>query len=379
MKSLYFTLILSLFFFHHTNCQIVSTILDSNNVNISDAVIMDAGGNIFGADYGGSDVYKITPEGNVSVFVTGLNTPNGLAFDGQGNLYVCDNLGGAIYKYNSDGNPLDTFPISYSSGIIKDFDSDTMIFTRTGAHSINKLAPDGTIDTIFTGSPLNAPVGIAYSESGELFIGNFSDRNIFKLIADSISYVATVPGPTSSSYLGFIAYGGGAIWGTSWHYASIYKIYPSFIDSTELYAGTLAGYKDGHVDSARFSQVNGIWATPSGDSILVTEYASGRLRLISSEPEDTIPTGISKSPIERIDLQIFPNPNSDILHIIIPENLGSVELSIFNLNGQLIEAQIINSASPQRIDLTNFESGLYILKVSKNNRIVESRKLIIEK
>jgi sugar lactone lactonase YvrE len=49
-------------------------------------------------------VYKVTPQGGVSVFYRGLGRPQGLAFDVDGNLYVAASLGGrrGIVKLTPD-------------------------------------------------------------------------------------------------------------------------------------------------------------------------------------------------------------------------------------------------------------------------------------
>ena len=52
-------------------------------------------------------VYRVTPQGAVSVFYRGLGRPQGLAFDAEGNLYVAASLGGkrGIVKINSAQQP----------------------------------------------------------------------------------------------------------------------------------------------------------------------------------------------------------------------------------------------------------------------------------
>ena len=50
-------------------------------------------------------IYKITPQGNVSIFFRGLGRPQGIAFDADGNLYVAASLSGkrGIVKITPNG------------------------------------------------------------------------------------------------------------------------------------------------------------------------------------------------------------------------------------------------------------------------------------
>ncbi|MBA2301289.1 MAG: IPT/TIG domain-containing protein [Acidobacteria bacterium] len=71
----------------------------------------DAAGSLFvtGPTLGTRDsVYRISPEGEVSVFYEGFGRPQGLAFDDQGRLYVADALagGGGLFRFSADeGEP----------------------------------------------------------------------------------------------------------------------------------------------------------------------------------------------------------------------------------------------------------------------------------
>lgn len=50
-------------------------------------------------------IYKVSPEGKVEIFYTGLGRPQGLAFDTDGNLYVSEALAGdsGIYRFTPSG------------------------------------------------------------------------------------------------------------------------------------------------------------------------------------------------------------------------------------------------------------------------------------
>ena len=184
--------ILVLFFALYSSAQTVSTFFNATTENVTDAVVLDNQGNIYGSDYNGTNVYKITASGIVTVFATGFNTPNGLAFNSQGHLYVCDQAGNNVYVLSSSGIFLDTIPMSSPSGIIKSLDSDTMIIARYLSNIITKLAPDGSFSNVVSGAPLNGPVGLAYDSTGTLYIGNFTDRVILKLDVDAAHTFALV-------------------------------------------------------------------------------------------------------------------------------------------------------------------------------------------
>ena len=99
--------------------QTVSTFVGPG-INIDDDMIMDAAGNIYGSRYTGSRVYKVTPDGVVSVYAQGIVSPNGLAIDSNGILYVADNQGNKIYKITSDSTKTQYGPnLSSPSGLLK--------------------------------------------------------------------------------------------------------------------------------------------------------------------------------------------------------------------------------------------------------------------
>ena len=61
------------------------------------------------------------------------------------------------------------------------------------------------------------------------------------------------------------------------------------------------------------------------------------------------------------EINIFPNPSSDRIEISIDENLD--EVSIFNLNGQLV----LNKKGSKTIDISTLSKGVYILKLITQN------------
>lgn len=369
-------LFLLFFFFNYTlTAQEVSTFFSSSSIDVNDGLIFDAEGNLYGSDFEEGSVYKITPSGEASTFIDGLVSPNGLAFDSNDNLFVADFSNQRIYKYDIDVILLETFIVGANpSGLIKSTENDDMIFTRTSNSSINRLSSDGSISEIVQGSPLNAPVGLAYDDDGQLYAGNFVGRKIYKIFPDSVAYVATIP---SSGYLGFITYGEGHIWGTTYDGNKIYKINPVTVDDVTLFAGSSLGNVDGDISVATFSFPNGILFDAQEKELYISEFGGeGNIRKISNLSGMT--SHISEK--DKIQLIVNPNPASDVITvrsnfqkqqiiITLSDNLGRTVFKSESLNGDGFLAYQIN--------VSKFRSGIYWLNIVSNNQSYASKAITI--
>lgn len=122
--------------------------------------------------------------------------------------------------------------------------------------------------------------------------------------------LATVPGPPSGA-LGFIAFGGDKLWGTSLGSNKIYCIGTTMIDSTFLYCGSDTGGMDGTLETATFTSPNGIYSNVAADTLYVSKYSTGKLRRITPDY-----AGI-KNEIQTSNLfSIYPNPSSGSIIIL---------------------------------------------------------------
>ncbi len=63
----------------------------------------DASGSVYFSDINAGQIYQWSPDGSVSVFLAGLNKPNGLAFDHSGNLIACEGGAGRLIAIDSQG------------------------------------------------------------------------------------------------------------------------------------------------------------------------------------------------------------------------------------------------------------------------------------
>ncbi len=96
----------------------VSTLVEE--IDASGGVKVDAEGNIIVADFGesldngnGTNVWKVTPQGDVSLFTSGLSGASGNDFDSQGNLFQSSIGAGTVSKITPNG----TLSLFATSGI----------------------------------------------------------------------------------------------------------------------------------------------------------------------------------------------------------------------------------------------------------------------
>lgn len=366
MKTLYFLTVMMLVSLYSTTAQTVSTYTEGTP---DDAIILDAEGNIYASNFVGDSVFKFDQEGNAEAFVSGLNTPNGLAFNSAGELYVCDFMAQTIYRYDSQGVEIASYSIAgRPSGIIKDKDSEDMIFTNFVTSSINRLSPEGVITTISDAEGLNGPVGLAYDDQGVLFTGNYNDRDIYRVELDgTIEYIAN-PGEVSN--LGFIAFAQGKLWGTVLGEHKLYRIEPYEVEQVVEYAGSIAGGQDGDLEDATFSQPNGILFDPTGETMYVTDFGTKNLRIIS----DVAVLGIG-TPAERgFEVAVYPNPTKDSLQIDLNNQLGSTQIKLYDTMGkEVMRAELDQQQNV--LELGALQNGIYLLELI-NQGVRRTQKVI---
>ena len=73
-------------------------------------------------------------------------------------------------------------------------------------------------------------------------------------------------------------------------------------------------------------------------------------------------------------LGLYPNPASGSVNVIIPQSLVSLDLSIYNLQGQLMLSIPVSGGTTQvGLDPARFVPGIYMVRVSGNGILLTSR------
>jgi sugar lactone lactonase YvrE len=131
----------------------------------------------------GDSIFKFTPEGVKTKFVSGLGNPIDLAFDGAGNLFVVDmavmdaRIGRSIFRFSPDGTK-----VSFASGfedpsnVAVDGAGNLFVTEVTAAdassYSILKFSTDGTKNVFASTLGAARPTGLACDRSGNVFVLN---------------------------------------------------------------------------------------------------------------------------------------------------------------------------------------------------------------
>lgn len=84
-----------------------------------------------------------------------------------------------------------------------------------------------------------------------------------------------------------------------------------------------------------------------------------------------VSTGIKTNGLSNA-LSVFPNPASDQLYINYTGNVSKALLQIYDMKGALVKQQTITS-SAVTLDLSGFENGLYLLKLSDGKNVITKK------
>ena len=122
------------------------------------------------------------------------------------------------------------------------------------------------------------------------------------------------------------------------------------------------------------------WTSPSTEQGPITFYASS----VAADGGggtggDQVVTGntgsissLSISDARLLKFEMYPNPSSDVLNIQLPTGTSKAKVGVFDYTGRLVSSQDV-TPSNGRVDVTNLSSGMYIVKVTADNKIGAQR------
>ena len=255
----------------------------------NDAVTVDKRGNVYVSEYGtfvntggtGTRVMKVSRDGEVSEFLTGLVGPLGNAIDDQGNFYVnnANNLvTGEVTKVSPDGERTVVAGVDgWPTGLTLDYQNN--IYTSNFlTPTVHKITQQGEV-TVYASDPrLAGGVGIDFDRKGNLIVGNFATADILSIDTEgNVSLVATIPDIVVGGFgIGYITVVGNSVFATG---IGVNKIFRVSLNTGEIeeFAGTgEATTMDGPISEATFNAPNGITADKHGRALYISEFGGTR-------------------------------------------------------------------------------------------------------
>jgi sugar lactone lactonase YvrE len=270
-------------------------------------VAVDGAGNTYFADYHNNEVWKITPAGTYSAYVTGLSgAPYALALDGAGNLFM--SVSNTIIKVTPAGvkSTIGSGWYAVPKGITVDASGNVYVANTLG-NTVVKVAVDGTQTTVLSGTvlskPLNLPTGVAIDGLGNLYVVDWGNSRILKYISGTTSVVTV--GVGSPNYI--------AVSDTGNLYIAdpgnnrIVKLNPAGVQSTVL-SGTILG--------ASFPSLSGI-AVDGSENLYLSDFSHQRLVRIKRATPPSLSFASTKVGLT----------SSDSPQTITVENVGNATLT----------------------------------------------------
>jgi len=169
-----------------TQVELFATGTPETPMALPNDVLFDENGNLFVSDSFAGAIFKVTPEGEVSVFKTDPSLltvnpdlgfgANGIVFDTEGNLFVANTGEGTILKItvNPDGTAGDIEQIAEdlvgADGIVFDA-AGNLYVAQNVADRIVIISPEGAVSVLASGYPLESPASLELRGSS-LFVTN---------------------------------------------------------------------------------------------------------------------------------------------------------------------------------------------------------------
>jgi len=141
-------------------------------------------------------------------------------------------------------------------------------------------------------------------------------------------------------------------------------VYGSFITDTSYRYIMLGNFFDNdHTDTLTNNEFNTLGAYYYIDDVCVTTIPEG-CNFISSISE-----------MIKKNIAVYPNPATDVLHVKY-SGTSNLDISIFNIMGESIVANVSYSNNIFMVDVSNISSGTYFLKIRDKSTSI-SKKIFI--
>lgn len=246
-------------------------------------VAVDGLGNVFVADFG-SKVWKVSPWGEVEVFVDSLYGTSGNTVDPEGNLLQSNFTGNYLVRVRRDGT-VERLASDLEGPVGVAVGSDGTVFvTNCRGNWIARVTADGTVEEHARSELLNCPNGLTRDDDDNLYALNFRDTLLLKITPDgTVSEHARLPGVGG----GHVVFTGQDLYATTFRGNRVHRV--GLDGSVETIAGSgVFGRDDGAGPEASFSSPNGISYDRARGLLYVNDHLIPFSERITSRPVSSL-------------------------------------------------------------------------------------------
>jgi len=327
-------------------------------------ITTDGNGNLYVADLGNAAIRKVVISTGEVTTIAGFGStgssdgvgtaasfyhPSAVATDGDGNLYVSDSYNNEIRK------------IVISSGLVT-----TLAGTVAGGHADGKGTAAG----------FNIPRGIAMDGNGNLYVADFDNNEIRKVVV-STGVVTTLAGSiiagsadgtgTEARFnypVGVTIDASGNLYVGDENNNEIRKIVISTGVVTTLAGSTIAGATDGARTAARFDYPSGITIDENGN-LYVADMSNNEIRKVTSPI-----MSMAQFSVQNTQLTIYPYHTNQMVYVKLPEPLQCatsikvldiMDKEVMNVNSTVCDDKEVS------MDISGLAQGIYFIRVTSDN------------
>ncbi|MES3023162.1 MAG: carboxypeptidase regulatory-like domain-containing protein, partial [Pseudomonadota bacterium] len=167
----------------------VETELARNGFSSPYGMVKDGQGNFIVTNHGNGSLVKVSADGKMAPFVTGLNAPKGITIDAAGNFFVANSGAKTIVKVTPDGRS-SVFATGLKDPTDLRFDpTGNLYVSNAGDDSIDRVLPSGVVE-LFAKGLAYKPKNMRYDAAGNLWLSNEDNTLRKKDAQDKVSVVA---------------------------------------------------------------------------------------------------------------------------------------------------------------------------------------------
>ncbi len=377
MRSLLLAL-LFLLLIAPASAQTVSSLTFSAPRSMDGLYVDDEGILYVTSGFLGSEIYRVAPDGTLSVFASGIAGSIHLTKANDGNFYATNFNSGLISRIAPDGTVSDFARVDDGPSDIVQGPDGRLYVTHYGdprgngdGTTVSAITLGGAVTTFASGGLLDAPVGLDFDDDGTLYVANINNGRILSITPDgSQTLFASIPTRDSVTVLTI----GHLVWANERLYATNLsggKVFSYEQDGTRrLITGTgELSRVDGPAATATLVGPNGIAASITGDTLFVSEYIgpTNRLRIIDLRAATTSSEHPSGADAVRLDADPSPFTGQTTFRFTLA-SASDVSLTVYDTLGRVVGEVAAGQhiAGDHRLDWTPgaLGSGVYFARLT---------------